>query len=358
MFKQVEEAYAVLKDPQERAWYDDHREQILLGVDPESKESGDNLNLWSYFSTSCFDDFEDEENGFFQVYDNVFRNIDNIERLIDTDPEPSPSFGCSIDEWDIVSRFYSYWKSFRSTRKFAWVDEYKAQKSDKRRVRRLIEAENRKKRNEKRREYNDLVRRLVSYVRKRDPRVAEHDTKMLKLRQEREQLEKETKEREAKLALERQKQAREAEKIRLQKLYDENPELFDEVEVSQFECVLCNKIFKSDKAYANHENSKKHKKAAKKLQYQLRKEEELAAKRLGNEKKIDDTAENEDELDDNLESPVKTDTNTDEKEITEIEDEEEVESEKIEYKCVCCDKTFSTENQLQSHEKSKNTKKY
>ena len=40
-------------------------------------------------------------------------------------------------------------------------------------------------------------------------------------------------------------------------------------------CIACDKAFKSDKAFANHENSKKHKTNVAFLKRQLQKEEEL-----------------------------------------------------------------------------------
>ena len=39
-----------------------------------------------------------------------------------------------------------------------------------------------------------------------------------------------------------------------------------------FECVVCNKTYKSEKALSNHEASKKHKDALKKLKSAMRKE--------------------------------------------------------------------------------------
>jgi len=65
-FKEVSSAYSVLSDPQERAWYDSHREAILRGSDGTSSEDVDidyTPNLFKYFSTSCFTDFDDSEKG-------------------------------------------------------------------------------------------------------------------------------------------------------------------------------------------------------------------------------------------------------------------------------------------------------
>jgi curved DNA-binding protein CbpA len=39
MFQEIQHAYAVLSDPHERRWYDDHREDILRG-----KGEGDDAN--------------------------------------------------------------------------------------------------------------------------------------------------------------------------------------------------------------------------------------------------------------------------------------------------------------------------
>jgi DnaJ family protein A protein 5 len=54
IFQNILEAYNVLSDPNERAWYDDHRDQILRGKDiDESKEEDTSYltksKLWPYF---------------------------------------------------------------------------------------------------------------------------------------------------------------------------------------------------------------------------------------------------------------------------------------------------------------------
>lgn len=56
-------AYSILNDPNERAWYDRHRESILRGKDAEEGEAGDTgVEIWSFFSTSCFKGFGNDEN--------------------------------------------------------------------------------------------------------------------------------------------------------------------------------------------------------------------------------------------------------------------------------------------------------
>lgn len=49
----------------------------------------------------------------------------------------------------------------------------------------------------------------------------------------------------------------------------------EEEEEDNLYCIACDKAFKSDKAFANHENSKKHKSNVAFLKQQLQEEEEL-----------------------------------------------------------------------------------
>lgn len=62
-FSLIQEAYEVLSDPQERSWYDGHRDSILRGDD--SKNQRDSSagtaaeDLMRYFSVSEFKGYED-----------------------------------------------------------------------------------------------------------------------------------------------------------------------------------------------------------------------------------------------------------------------------------------------------------
>eukprot|EP00662_Eupelagonemidae_sp_cell21_P053212 gene53212-7876_t len=57
-FKELSNAYTTLVDPNERAWYDSHKEQILAGRSTggggDNDFEPDQLNLWQYFSSSAF----------------------------------------------------------------------------------------------------------------------------------------------------------------------------------------------------------------------------------------------------------------------------------------------------------------
>ena len=66
-FQLVQQAYELLSDPQERAWYDTHREALLRGLG-ESDGDIQGINLLEYFTASCFKGFTDEPDGFYGVY--------------------------------------------------------------------------------------------------------------------------------------------------------------------------------------------------------------------------------------------------------------------------------------------------
>ena len=66
-FIQIQAAYEVLSDEQERAWYDSHREQILRGHDGDSV-GGDSAvvgttvaDLMKYFDSSTFARMNDSQ---------------------------------------------------------------------------------------------------------------------------------------------------------------------------------------------------------------------------------------------------------------------------------------------------------
>ena len=75
-FKEAHNAYAVLSDPQERAWYDSHRESILREGAAAGAADGDDddggqarslgpKELLKFFDSGCYDGFDDAERGFY-----------------------------------------------------------------------------------------------------------------------------------------------------------------------------------------------------------------------------------------------------------------------------------------------------
>lgn len=73
----------------------------------------------------------------------------------------------------VVRPFYAYWQSYCTLRPYSWVDKYNLEtlKEVPRRVQRLMERDNKKLRDAARKQRNEEIRALVSFVRKRDPRV-------------------------------------------------------------------------------------------------------------------------------------------------------------------------------------------
>ncbi|TFY74996.1 hypothetical protein EWM64_g9015, partial [Hericium alpestre] len=195
-FAALQQAYEILSDEQERAWYDSHRaslvpepdaqtvfEDIKRGSTPaRAKDRGLTVkHLAPFFNPSIWTGFDDGENSFFTIYRNLFARIAHDEKLYtDTD---FPTFGYSTWTWAAPSKaqqmeaartFYNYWLNFSTHKEFGWVDMWNASDAPDRRVRRLMERDNKKARDEARKEYNETVRSLVLFIRKRDPRYKAH----------------------------------------------------------------------------------------------------------------------------------------------------------------------------------------
>ena len=66
-FQLIQQAYDVLTDPQERAWYDKHRDALLRGLSDSSGEV-QGINLLEYFTATCYRGFGDDPEGFYAVY--------------------------------------------------------------------------------------------------------------------------------------------------------------------------------------------------------------------------------------------------------------------------------------------------
>jgi len=273
-FKLVQEAHETLMDKNERAWYDSHRTQILRGMHESemTNKAVDTDHLYAFFSSRCFCGTEGED-GFFAVYSRVFKDIDDEEGQ-----KVAPFFGNANSPWKEVSAFYSHFTSFSSKRDFSGADKWNLSHGENRKIRRLMEKENKKLRKEQKQNYNSLIRRLAAWVKRRDPRVAQRNIEVARMK------EKKAEEKRA-LELEKQRQleeAREQRRLELEKLRETNPEMFEssseEVEVIQelYECVCCDKRFKSENALESHNRSKKHKVQYKKMLQRLKDEEFMA----------------------------------------------------------------------------------
>ncbi|CAI2176917.1 1466_t:CDS:2 [Funneliformis geosporum] len=283
-FALIQEAYEVLSDFHERAWYDGHRDAILR----EGKFEYDDIyeendyydensargrfrttvqgtraeDIMRFITAACYRGFDDSAKGFYTVYRTIFQKLADEEadafahdRGEDADDfYPYPSFGdstISFDSFDLksgnpVKNFYTAWMNFSTQKSFRWFDKYRISEAPDRFIKRTMEKENKKSRDLARKEYNDTVLTLVEFVKKRDPRY--------KALIEAAELRKEAQITEAKLKGIRER----AEQVL-------NDEYF---------CVACNKSFKNENAWKNHEKSKKHVKNVELLKEEMYEEDE------------------------------------------------------------------------------------
>eukprot|EP00918_Siedleckia_nematoides_P061449 GHVU01134148.1.p1 GENE.GHVU01134148.1~~GHVU01134148.1.p1 ORF type:complete len:361 (+),score=91.27 GHVU01134148.1:249-1331(+) len=293
VFQRIQEAYEVLSDPQERCWYDGHREQVLAGKGNDygpGEDSFSQLNLFEFFGRDCFSGFGDDEGGFYAVYREVFKNIMKEEE-INLDPDIKnglygmPEFGDSATSRKNVIDLYAKWSSFYSVKRFGHADVYKTKDGPSRWVRRRMEEENKKGRREARREFSENVQALVRVVRRRDPRVAQINMEDMMEKQQqadnaRLQVLQAKEERKAAHQLAKEAEKERWEEMRREKesaiasgqtfVADDSDEEDEaagpgsdsdesEDEVSYY-CDACKKHYKSLEMKVDHERSKKHKK--------------------------------------------------------------------------------------------------
>uniref|UniRef100_H3A7U7 DnaJ homolog subfamily C member 21 n=1 Tax=Latimeria chalumnae TaxID=7897 RepID=H3A7U7_LATCH len=315
-FKLIQAAYDVLSDPQERAWYDNHREALLKGgVTGEYQD--DSVDLLQYFTVSCYSGYGDDEKGFYTVYRNVFDLIVKEEmEYIDKEDVDFPTFGDSQSDYDVVVHaFYAFWQSFCTQKNFAWKEEYDTRQASNRWEKRAMEKENKKTREKARKERNELVRQLVAFIRKRDKRVQAHKKLVEEQNAEKakkvEELRRQQKLKQAKLAEEYKEQSwaamseleKELQQMEAQyeQEFGDGSENEDEEEgggqsdvandgaeedMDYFDdlyCPACDKSFKTEKAMKNHEKSKKHREMVALLRQHLEEEEETFAVQQGDE---------------------------------------------------------------------------
>jgi len=291
LFAQVLAAYEVLSDPQERAWYDSHEDAILSGFDPANADPAADDEYERNVGLTSADEivrmmgrfgrgnvaFTDAPSGFFgylrEVFERLSREEDVAARREGVDGVEYPGFGHKDDgHEDVVKGFYGVWMGFSTRKTFAWRDKYRTSEAPDRRTRRYIEKENQLARNEGIREFNDAVRSMVAFVRKRDPRFKANT-------QSEEEREKTL--REATAARAAKQRAENERKIAGEVLpewakHREPDEVIeesgDESEEEQWECVACRKTFKSEKQWEAHEKSNKHKKAVQALRKKMMKD--------------------------------------------------------------------------------------
>ena len=276
VFTEIQQAYEVLIDPQERAWYDKHREQIIRGGDDYVDNS---INLMKYFSASVYRGFGDDAQGFYAVYANVFEIITKEDaEFADGQDLEVPEFGTSTSDYEeVVQPFYAHWQSYSTLKSYVWLEKYDLREAPNRRVQRLMEKDNKKIRDAVKKERNEEVRALVKFVRKRDKRVKAYLELLKEKDEERQRI---TKQKRLEALREREKMFEaykeeswaslsglEEDLVQMNVHLDSefgrdndiNESQSDEEDVQQYYCVACDKAFKTEKALVNHEKSRKHK---------------------------------------------------------------------------------------------------
>ncbi|PWN28552.1 ChaC-domain-containing protein, partial [Jaminaea rosea] len=354
-FHKLQEAFDILSDEQERAWYDNNRQRYLNGefdddgLDEEAfqsfkegkeapKPAGSSSpgltprHLMRFFDPSLAEDTTDSDSSFFATYRRLFERLveEEIAAAVypgedgeDAIPPPRsafPSFGYSHtpfaasgskksrDDATIhqtpARDFYNYFLNFQTRKSMGWLDQYRLSEAPDRRVKRLMEKENKRAREAGRREYNDTVRALAGFVRKRDPRYKAFQEAQEKAKSGPE-AEANRKAYVARMEMERQARA-DAFQAQSWQVADEAEDIWSEGEdyesdvgegssqsgaeggspradgddeedledePTSWDCVACDKIFRSEAAFRNHEQSAKHKKAVRALQRKMMKED-------------------------------------------------------------------------------------
>jgi len=284
-FRLIQQAYEVLSDAQERAFYDRHRDQILRGgFGSDSTYQDNSLNVYQYFTASCYTGHGDDDKGFFAVYREVFKTLaaEDSEFAKDGDSDfEIPEFGDSQSVFEeVVQSFYAYWQSYCTRKTYTWVDKYDIRQGPNRWTVRQMEKENKKVRDKARKERNEEVRALVAFVRKRDRRVQAQQKRLEEraaehARRVQEQRERQRQERAQHAASYREAawtggdqhetQLKEMEAAIARQFGEEvsadsnsDSDGAEEDIPDHLYCPACDKIFKTDKSFKNHEGSRKH----------------------------------------------------------------------------------------------------
>ena len=286
-FAEVQSAYSILSDPQERAWYDSQQHSLL-------RDGGELFNASSLKNSTNttaedirrsyrkFNDqlsFSDSPSGFFGGLRSIFAKL-AMEEVVASerqglDPVDYPPFGHAADEYEnIVRIFYASWSSFTTRKAFFWRELYRLSDAPDRRVRRMMEKENKRVREEAIQEYNDCVRSMVAFVKKRDPRYKSNfqtEADRVKIL------------RDASLAQAARSRAANREKVvdeirppQWTQVSEESEIVENDEEIEKVDdevhCVVCNKTFKSENQYESHERSKKHSKAVRQIRSEMQNE--------------------------------------------------------------------------------------
>ena len=286
----MQAAYEVLSDSQERAWYDSHRDTIPLegSHDQSGLHFEHNIRMTTAKDISGillgFNgrlDYSNVEGGFYSTLRSLFDSLAREEELAceweNLEHVTYPSFGSAEEGHEkAIKLFYTIWSSFSTKKSFSWMDIYRYSEAPDRRTRRMMEKENKRLRDDGIREFNEAVRSLVGFVKRRDPRYipntqGEEDRQRMLRESAKSQAARSRAANKAKMDQQSVPQWAQIDKADGSNAFEEETEGSQEY----FECVVCKKTFKSEKQYEAHERSKKHIKAVEQLQKMMQSEDEI-----------------------------------------------------------------------------------
>ncbi|KAI0749903.1 DnaJ domain-containing protein [Daedaleopsis nitida] len=302
-FTTIQQAYEVLSDEQERAWYDSHRaslvpepdaaavfEEIRKGAPPpRARDRGLTVrHLAQFFDTSIHSGFDNGPNSFFTIYRNLFDRLAHDEKHFAD--AALPTFGDSTWPWLPPSRedkdkcartFYTYWTNFATGKEFEWADQWNISEAPDRRVRRLMERDNKKARDDARKEYNDTVRSLAIFIRKRDPRYKTHVAQQAQAQGHATPQGARTPKPAAATTV---PAAPQPVPVFVEQEWQKTQGRDDAIDLEwaagegadeeEWECVACGKSFRSEAAWDSHERSRKHMRAVDALKREMEQENE------------------------------------------------------------------------------------
>ncbi|QLQ79386.1 hypothetical protein HG537_0C00330 [Torulaspora globosa] len=281
IFATIRAAYEVLSDPQERAWYDSHKQQILsdepIGQGSDNEFEVDSSvtgvttdELLMFFNSALYTRMDDSPAGVYQIagkvfaklakdevnhgrrlgvdkfslyQDDVFETSLNSEGYVQacekytesyqnsSDSMLFPPFGSSVTSYEYLKGFYRKWSEFSTLKSFSWKDEYMYSRNYDRRTKREVNKRNEKVRQQARSEYNKTVKRFVVFIKKLDKRMKEGAKKAEELKRAN--------------ARQRQKELKDA------YLADRRDKLANEFELQGWQAVDENNFEEMEKLYAN-----------------------------------------------------------------------------------------------------------
>jgi len=199
-FQEINEAYSILSNPSEKLFYDRHRDTIVrnwnLDVDVRNKEAENKetamlpseAGMWPFFARPAYLGFDDSEHGFYTVYRNIFKAIQyDVEQMNDfveeseesslVDPSTqylivrAPSFGDSETKLSEVAQFYVYWENLPNILEEAWKDLTYSGITN---IEEMMFEEDEDDRRLLQQRFIDIIRNLVGYVKRIDPRYLEY----------------------------------------------------------------------------------------------------------------------------------------------------------------------------------------